>query len=156
MKVSRRRGRLRLSLAPPEVEVLDDLLDQLAQVAGEGGDPDDPITRRLYPAAYPDDERSDAEYRELTEAGLRGERLERVEACRADLARGGDIELADPEAGRRWIQVLNDVRLALGTRLGITEDDDQGLDPDDPQHEPKLLYYWLTAMQDRVVQELMR
>jgi hypothetical protein len=49
--------------------------------------------------------------------------------------------------------VLNDLRLALGTRLGITEDDDHVVErPDDP----RVVYYWLTGIQDAVVQALMR
>jgi hypothetical protein len=76
--------------------------------------------------------------------------------CRADLAGAGEVELADPDAARRWIQLLNDLRLALGTRLGITEDDDHELDPTDVRAQPRLVYYWLTAVQDSVVQGLMR
>jgi hypothetical protein len=51
--------------------------------------------------------------------------------------------------------VLNDLRLALGTRLGITEDDDPDLDPVDPAAQSRVIYYWLTALQDSVVQGLM-
>jgi hypothetical protein len=48
--------------------------------------------------------------------------------------------------------VLNDLRLALGTRLGVTEDDyDRG-----PTGEPWVIYHWLTAVQDSVVTALMR
>ena len=34
--------------------------------------------------------------------------------------------------------MLNDLRLALGTRLGVTEDDPaSNLDPDDPDAQPR-------------------
>ena len=64
------------------------------------------------------------------------------------------LDLTDPADATRWLQVLNDLRLALGTRLGISEDDDEP-DLDDPEQQPRLLYHWLTAVQDTVVQHLM-
>ena len=54
----------------------------------------------------------------------------------------------DADGAERWIRVLNDLRLALGTRLGITEDDDDELDESDPQVAPRARYCWLTALQD--------
>ena len=61
----------------------------------------------------------------------------------------------DGADGIRWLQVLNDVRLALGTRLGITEDEPD-VDPGAPEAEPRQLYYWLTALQDALVRAMMR
>ena len=54
--------------------------------------------------------------------------------------------------------MLNDLRLALGTRLGITEDDtgDDRSTRATRTQRPRLVYYWLTAVQDSVVRALMR
>jgi hypothetical protein len=156
VKVSRRHGRLRLRLEPAEIELLSTLFNDLDTLLDQAVDPDDEVLQRLYPAAYPDDDAAEVEYRELTESSLRTERNDRIDLCRADLAGAGDIDLGDPDAGRRWIQVLNDLRLALGTRLGITEDDDYEFDPTSAQAQPRVVYYWLTAVQDSVVQGLMR
>jgi hypothetical protein len=152
VKLSRRHGRARLQLGAPEAAVLVELFDELDASLARA-DPTDPVSQRLFPAAYPQDEAAEAEFRTLTESSLRAERHERVAACRADLAAGAaDIEL-DADTARRWIQVLNDLRLAIGTRLGITEDDDHVVErPDDP----RVVYYWLTGIQDAVVQALMR
>jgi hypothetical protein len=117
-------------------------------------DPDDAVLARLYPSAYRDDDEADLEYRSLTESGLRAERVERIAACRADLDRA-EIDLSPPDDARRWIQVLNDLRLALGTRIGITQDDDPALDRPDAAEPPRVIYYWLTAVQDSVVHALM-
>jgi hypothetical protein len=155
VKVSRRHGRLRLRLEAAEVTLMSMLLDELDAVLEAEADPDDAVLQRLYPAAYRDDPDAETEFRSLTDTSLRTGRAERIAACRADLAGSSDIELSDAEAGRRWIQVLNDVRLVLGTRLGITEDDDPDLDPTDPAAQPWVIYYWLTAVQDSVVQGLM-
>jgi hypothetical protein len=155
VKVFRRRGRLRLRLDPVENVLLSRLIDELDTMLAEPVGEDD-VLKRLYPAAYRDDSEAELEFRSLTESSLRTERIERIAACRADLAQSDEIDLTDEDAGRRWIQVLNDLRLALGTRLGISEDDDHDLDPSDPQTQPRVVYYWLTAVQDSVVSGLMR
>ncbi|MDT4918732.1 MAG: hypothetical protein QOH89_3432, partial [Pseudonocardiales bacterium] len=82
-------------------------------------------------------------------------REERIAACRADLAADAVIDLADAEAGQRWIQVLNDLRLALGTRLGISEADAGELDQSATDAQPRGLYLWLTEVQDLLVHALM-
>jgi hypothetical protein len=155
VKVHRRRGRLRLELEPAEVELLMALLDEFDAVLDGATGMDDEVLRRLNPAAYPDDPEAEAEYRTLTEASLHTVRSERIAACRADLAQSGEVDLDEPDAARRWIQVLNDLRLALGTRLGITEDDDHDIDPHDSAAQPRLVYYWLTTVQDSLVRRLM-
>ena len=155
MKVSRRHGRLRLRLETEEATLMSMLLDELDTLLEGPADSDDDVLTRLYPAAYRDDPEAEVEFRSLTESSLRTARSERIATCRADLAGGPDIDLSDADAGRRWIQVLNDLRLALGTRLGITEDDEPDFDPTDPGAQPRVVYYWLTAVQDSVVQGLM-
>ena len=154
MRVTRRKGRLRLRLDKVEVVLLQRLLDDLEQVLA--ADEPDEVHRRLYPAGYRDDEKAASEFRALTEASLQSDRTERLEACRAELAAAGDIDLRDPDAGQRWIKVLNDLRLTAGTRLGITEDEPMDFDPYDPAEQPRVAYYWLTAVQDSLVRALMR
>ena len=146
-----------MRLEAVEVALLQSLLEELTAVLQADTD-DDPVAQRLFPAAYPGDDAADAEYRSFTQDALRGERLERVSACAGELAAvaaGGDVELGDPDVARRWIQVLNDLRLALGTRLGVTQDDDRDIDPNDPGAQPWLVYSWLTALQDAVVHTLL-
>jgi hypothetical protein len=154
VKVGRRKGRLRLRLEPVEVALLQSLFDQLEAVL-DGADGADAIRRRLMPDGYRDDPDAAAEFRQLTADTLRSERDERLTACRAELAAGGEVDITDPDAGRRWIQVLNDLRLAFGTRLGVTEDDRPYVDPEDPDAELRAIYHWLSAVQDSVVSELM-
>jgi hypothetical protein len=153
VKLSRRRSGLRLQLDPVENQVLGNLLGELSAVVldDEAGDP---VVQRLFPAAYPDDDEADSEYRLMTESGLRDDRVARIDACVAELDSGEDIDLGDPDAATRWIQTINDIRLAIGTRLGITEDEPE-LDPEDEDAQPKVVYYWLTGLQDSVVTALM-
>ena len=154
MKVGRRKGRLRLRLEPVEVQLLQSLFDQLESVL-DGADGSDAIRRRLVPDGYRDDPEAADEFRRMTSDTLRSERDERLAACRAELETSGEVDITDADTARRWIQVLNDLRLAFGTRLGVTEDESPYLDPDDPDAELRAVYHWLSAVQDSVVSELM-
>lgn len=163
MKISGRHGRLRLRFNAAEAHMLRTMLDDLVDVlAGSAEDKlataaEADVLARLYPAAFVDDDEAATEFRDLTESALRAERSERIEACRTDLEHAREIDISDADVARRWLQVLNDLRLAHGTRLGITEDDDAAdLDPTDASMRPRLVYYWLTAVQDSVVQAVMR
>lgn len=154
MRVSRRRGRVRLQFTPDESLVLSGLFDEIALAVETDVLPeDDPVRRRLFPAAYPDDAEADDEYRSLTETGLRTERAERARACAEQIKANDDVTMDDDDADR-WIKALNDLRLALGTRLDITEEAPDP-DPSDPDLQERLAYYWLTALQDSLVRALM-
>jgi hypothetical protein len=124
--------------------------------------PDDPVLARLLPDAYRDDPAASGEFRRYTEQGLR---LAKVAAARTVLATlppsGGKIRLSEPEA-QAWLRALNDVRLALSVRLGITdeldeqEDDLAADDPaaDDPRAAYMWVYQWLAILQESLVEAL--
>ena len=59
------------------------------------------------------------------------------------------------EQADSWLTGLNDVRLALGTTLGIDADTPDQLEEDDPRAPHLDVYHWLTWMQDSLVQVLM-
>lgn len=152
MKVSRRRGVVRIGLDEVEIGLLrtlfDDLADALSAMAG-----DDPVRRRLFPAGYRDDDVAASEFRELTEAGLLDQRNHRIDQARADLpAAAGEVTL-DVEGSLRWLAVLNDLRLAIGTRIGVDAGD--GPSAADVDRPARAVYVWLTALQDRVVDAVM-
>lgn len=69
-------------------------------------------------------------------------------------AGGGKLALT-PEQAEQWLVGLNDVRLALGTTLGIDADTPEQLPEDDPRAPHLDVYHWLTWMQDSLVQTLM-
>jgi hypothetical protein len=140
-----------LRLEPDEAQLLLLLLDELTALLGDDAESNKDVLQRLNPAAYRDDPDAEAEFRALTEGSLRDVRDDRIAACQVELSAGGEVELADPETARRWLQVLNDLRLALGTRLGVTQDEQPDIDPRDPAAQPWIVYSWLTAIQDAVV-----
>jgi hypothetical protein len=178
VRVSRRRGEVRLRLDAVEVQVLSALLTEIAEAfSTDVLAADDPVRLRLLPDAYRDDDAAAEEFRSLTESALRTDRADRARRCVDELTNAGaaadgvDLHL-DDDAGTRWITTLNDIRLALGTRLGITEDepddeadgdadqrdddaDEIDDDADAPEFQQRMLYYWLTGLQDSLVRALM-
>jgi hypothetical protein len=133
------------------------LLDQLEQLlAAESDDVgDDPVLRRLLPDGHRGDAEIAAEYRELTEASLRSGKADDLATMRASLpADGGEVRL-DPDQAAAWLRTSNDLRLALGVRLDVTEDTEPPEDlTDDDDAQQLTLYYWLTALQGSLVDAL--
>ena len=155
MKLSHRRGELRLRLDALERSVLTTMLTDLAAALEPGAlEETDPVRQRLYPDGYRDDTDAASEFRALTEDSLVVQRVQRIDACLAQLDADTDIVI-DAEAGAAWITALNDLRLAVGTRLGIADEDHDEVDPDDPLAPQWAAYYWLTGLQDSLVHELM-
>ena len=157
MKVSRGDGGIRVRLGAPEADTLASLVaDLVSALHPDGLDTSDPVYRRLYPDGYQDNPEAADAFRSLTEQSLREERLGRAEQCLAELAAAGsgrgklDVTL-DQAAAERWLRVLNDMRLAIGTRIGITEDDDFDFRPDGPDAMPRAIYAYLTGAQDALV-----
>jgi hypothetical protein len=119
--------------------------------------PDDPVLARLLPDAYQDDPDSAREFRRYTERGLRSGKLAAARTVLATLPpSGGRVRLSEPE-GQAWLRALNDVRLALGVRLEVTDDFDASvgeLTPDDPRSAYVWVYQWLAYLQDSLVTAL--
>lgn len=154
MRIARRRGVIRMQLEQVESALLDTLLDDLDGAIGTLP-LNDPVRQRLFPAGYQDDDAA-GEFRELTESSLRDSKTQRVGQCRAELPDGaGTLELSAEDA-ERWLTVLNDLRLAIGTRLEITEDEPMEVDPASSDAQTRAVYHWLTALQDSLVNAAMR
>jgi len=178
-----RRGRPpKLTLDPAESDLLrtlvkqvDELLeadsadladragdDELAGIVGpmdSGDEADDPVVRRLLPDAYRDDEAAAADWRRLGRGEVRAVKSEAMQRVLADVADDGPatIRLDDEHLGR-WLPVLTDVRLALGERIGVTEDwveEAARLDEDDPLRDAYAIYDWLSMLQETILQAVM-
>ena len=139
---------------------LDDLLDWNALDAQMGQtpeSPDDPVLARLLPDGYRDDPTASQEFRKYTEAGLRSAKQQAAQEMLDTLPEaGGKIQLTHDQ-GHAWLKALNDVRLALGVRLGVTEEFEEQwgrLSADDPQWAAYEVYAWLGAVQESLVQAL--
>ena len=154
MKPFRRRGQSVVArLEAAESGVLGLLLDQLEQLlSAEPDDVDgDPVMARLLPAGHRSDPELAADYRELTESALRTGKTDDLAAVRASLpADGGEVRL-DPDQAGAWLRTTNDLRLALGERIGITEETEPPEDPAGDEGQQLAVYYWLTALQGSLV-----
>jgi hypothetical protein len=147
-------------------EALDPDADPLARLVGLDADasasaPDDPALARLLPSAYRDDDEAAADFRRFTERSLREAKISHARTMRFTLERSGEkVALSQAEANA-WLMALNDARLALGTRLDISEDDPRFADPDsldddDPQVATFHVYDWISYVQDTLVRALSR
>jgi hypothetical protein len=153
----RRRGNEFVArLVDAEAGIVGLLLDQLEQLLA--ADPEDsggdPVMERLLPPGHVSDPEIAADYRDLTEQGLRSGKADDLAVVRASLPpEGGEIRLDDEQA-RAWLRTTNDLRLALGTRLGVTAETEPPEDPADEEGSQLAVYYWLTAVQGSLVDAL--
>ena len=114
--------------------------------------PSDPALARLLPEAYRDDDRAAGEFRRLTESSLRRDKVSSAERLLAALPADGPGEVRlDPETTESWLATINDVRLALGTRLEVTEEMAEP-DPEDPDAPAYVVYLWLTELQGVLIE----
>jgi hypothetical protein len=141
---------------PAESGIVGLLLDQLEQLLAADEDDlgDDPVLARLLPEGHRGDPRLAADYRELTESALRGGKADDLATVRATLPLGGGDVRLDPEQAAAWLRSTNDLRLALGTRLQITEDTEPPEDATGEEGQQLAVYYWLTALQGSLVDAL--
>lgn len=127
--------------------------DPLAAVVGLHGatdEPDDPALARLFPSAYRDDDEAAGDFRRYTEGGLRDRKAAAVRAALDTLEDDAPAEL-DPEAALAWLGALNDLRLVLGVRLDVREDDDPDTWADDPDAAAYAVYWWLGLAQESLL-----
>ena len=170
MRFTRHRGRVRADVDAVEAHVLAQLAEELLALvdAPEVGDdplatlvgmtadevhpPDDPVLARLLPNAYPDDPDAAGDFRRYTDGDLRHRKRSNATAVRRTLPDGeGRIEL-DRDQVDQWLECLNDMRLALGTALGVTEEIDlEDGDEDDPAYQTLQVYGWLGWLQESLL-----
>jgi hypothetical protein len=172
-----RGGGVRAALAPAEASLLRSLVGQIIELVAPDGPrqtktddpldwdaleaeletPDDPVLARLLPDGYRDDPDAAQEFRKYTEPELRSAKQQNAQEMLDTLPEaGGKIQL-DHDQAHAWLKALNDVRLALGIRLGVTEEFEEqwgALRADDPQWAAYEVYAWLGAVQESLVQAL--
>ncbi|MEV6264983.1 DUF2017 domain-containing protein [Streptomyces sp. NPDC051784] len=147
--------------------------DPLAALFAEGPSepPSDPALARLFPEAYGDEDKelreASAEFRRFTENDLRSRKRDDALAVVRTLdalqpvGDAGAVLALTPDECHHWLGSLNDLRLTIGTRLEVS-DEDEGQDgalyrlPDsDPRKPMVMAYLWLGALQETLVETLM-
>lgn len=122
----------------------------------------DPALERLLPAGNRADAEVAAEFRRLTEDGLRRRKVDNLVRSMTVLREEGPIEV-DDETAQALLIALTDVRLVLGERLGLREDRDvddlerlvEELPDDDPVVHAATVYDFLTWLQETLAQALL-
>jgi hypothetical protein len=157
---------LRNEVAAPHESA--DPFEQMMDFTGPTTEPDDPVLARLFPTAYPDDEEAAGEFRRFTEGTLRDSKAQAASLIIDTLEEAGlppeltedglhiDVEL-DPAQAVSWLKSFTDVRLALATRLGVEEGDDDfwlALPDDDPRTHVHDIYDWVGYLQETLVESL--
>lgn len=142
--------------APDGPDTPDDLAALLG-LSDSSKPPDDPVLARLLPDGYTEDPEAAAEFRRYTEQELRSGKVAAARTVLATLPpSGGRVRLSGPEA-QAWLRALNDVRLALGVVLGVTDDFEEQIgqiQADDPRSAYIWVYQWLAELQESLVDAL--
>ncbi|WP_326722806.1 MULTISPECIES: DUF2017 domain-containing protein [unclassified Streptomyces] len=153
--------------------------DPLAELFAEGPSepPSDPVLQRLFPDAYsgPDVEANSpeqaeeqrahsSEFRRFTENDLRAGKRENaltVIRCLDGLKSGdgGAVLKLSADESEQWLRALNDLRLAIGSRLDVVDEEDTDLlyrlPDEDPRKPMVMAYLWLGGLQETLVETLM-
>ncbi|MFX1760837.1 MULTISPECIES: DUF2017 domain-containing protein [Rhodococcus] len=143
----------------------DDLAALTGLRTGNAVPPEIPALRRLLPDFHRPDSDSAANVgddaadlngamRSLHEPSIIDAKLAAGAVILRTVPESGGKVVLNPEQAEAWLYGLNDVRLALGTTLGIDADTPDVLDDDDPRAPHLDVYHWLTWMQDSLVQAL--
>jgi hypothetical protein len=144
----------------------EDPLEALLDFSGPTNEPDDPVLARLFPTAYRNDDEAAGEFRRFTEGTLRDGKARNAALVIDTLEEAGlpqelaedglviDVELP-PDEAMAWMKSFTDMRLALATRLGVEEDDDDywaSVPDDDPRAQVHHIYGWLGFLQETLVE----
>ncbi|MEV5276084.1 DUF2017 domain-containing protein [Streptomyces sp. NPDC051994] len=183
------RGGAAIALDEVEIAILRSLAVQLLELIGPGDEPAedadplaalfaegpseppaDPALARLFPEAYASEESDElraksAEFRRFTENDLRSRKRADALAVVHGLdaltpkGDGGAVLKLTAEDSRHWLGALNDLRLTIGTRLEVTDEDESGelyrLPDDDPRKPMVMAYLWLGVLQETLIETLM-
>ncbi|WP_299527889.1 DUF2017 domain-containing protein [uncultured Streptomyces sp.] len=183
-------GGAAVALDEVEISILRSLAVQLLELIGPGDEPadgEDPLAAlfaegpseppadaalaRLFPQAYGDEDKeareASAEFRRFTELDLRARKREDalVVVRTLDAVRpgpdGGAVLALDTEDSRHWLGALNDLRLTIGARLEVSEEEEGEESPlyrlpdTDPRKPMVMAYLWLGGLQETLVETMM-
>lgn len=141
-----------LNIDAQDRETLNSLLDQLRDVLMNDSNSD--VARRLFPAAYHQDEQHEHEYQRLMRDELLSSRLASLTLTSSMLERdheASQVNLTSDELDA-LMRSINSLRLILGTLLDVDEDEFEAvLEKDDPGYGQYQLYLYLGWLLDWIV-----
>jgi hypothetical protein len=147
-------GEIRLEMEEHEAELFRSLLIEM-QAFLEVADKGDPVTERLFPKAY-DGNGDEEKYRDMTEEDLHNAKRETVRQARDMLGELGAVNVTlRSDQTDAWLRLLTDLRLAIGTRLEVTDETMAAeVDPDSPDAAALSVLHWLGWIQESILERL--
>ncbi len=141
-------------------ETFDELVRELAEDE-RPEEPQDPVLKRLFPNAYPGDPAASSDFRRFTEHSLREKKISEAATVLRRLAeteKGARPLRIPAEEADAWLRTLTSIRLAVATRLGITDaaaaDALNDLPDDDPRAFLVSVYDWLGFAEETLISAL--
>jgi hypothetical protein len=153
------------ALREPTGDTIEDLIATLGvRTVDDSQGPGDPALERLLPSAHREDPEIAAEFRRLTEFGLRERKAANLGTAIAAVQNAdGDKIRLDHGQAQAMVVAMTDVRLLLGERLGLRTDDDadaledrlHAASDDDPELDLAAYYDFMTWLQESLAQALL-
>ena len=140
-----RQGRFKVGLEGPEQQLLSMLPRQVQELLEQ----DDPSTKRVFPVAYTDDAKAQADYKEMMGAQLLNQHQRSLDT----LASTAGAASIDEDEIHEWLDALEVLRLVLGTQLDVSEDGAM-VDESDPRSTQFTVYHYLSMLQEEIVEAL--
>ena len=138
-------GTYAVDLDPEVRQLVGSFVEQLRELLATDSD----LLARLFPPPYGDDEERNAGYAVLAGAELREHRLAALNQVSEHL----DAAELDEEQLMAWMRSINDIRLVMGTMLGI--DDETGPPPGDSEDAAAYgVYEFFGALLETIVAAL--
>jgi Domain of unknown function (DUF2017) len=145
---------VRVALSDEESQLLQGIVHEYLELLDAEREPGDPVMTRLFPSASIDDPFLEADFRQLADDDLHEHKL--LTARRVlEYLDAGDRRPLTEEEQEAWLVLLTDVRLAMGVRLGVTEETFESFpNPNDPAQWPLAVLHYLGSLQESLVAAL--
>lgn len=146
-----RDNAVRVRLGDDEAELLRRLASEMRTML-DAHVSEDPVVQRLFPDAHLSSEEA-ADFRALTEDDLSAAKRSALDRVMRSLETEGRLDVTLGEADvDAWLSVLTDLRLAIGTRLGVTEElMSADVDPGDERAPALVTLHWLGWVQEMLL-----
>jgi hypothetical protein len=146
---------------PESADPFDQLVKDLQADPDQPEISDDPALKRLFPNAYPHDAHASSDFRRFTERDLKTKKVTEAQVVLDRLGQTGlgshDLRIPPAEVDA-WLRTLTSVRLAVATRLDITDSESAErlaeLPDDDPRAYMVSVYEWLGFAQETLLSAL--
>jgi hypothetical protein len=147
-------GSVTIRFSEDEAELLRRLLAEMETLLAARSDRD-PVVGRLFPRAY-EKKKEEESYRSLVGDELVTTKKANLRTAGDMLGREGAAEAAlSEDQAEAWLALLTDLRLAIGTRLDVTEEKmSEDIDPDDPEAAALSVLHWLGWVQGTILEAI--